>query len=631
MYERFYGLKGKPFQLAPNPRYLYFSKKHQSALTYLEYGLLEGSEFVLLTGEIGAGKTTLIRHMLNRIEQEVEVAVITNTNVDSVELLSLVLHEFGDQQSYATKAKSLEAIFQHLIRRFAAGKRVLLVIDEAQNLSLQALEEVRMLSNLQTDDQILLQIMLVGQPDLRNRLKSPQLTQLAQRIPVHYHLGALEFDEIGEYIGFRLEMAGGPADIFLAETFAPIYQASRGIPRIINILCDTALVYGYADSVERIGNEVIAQVIRDKGDFGLLIEPADSAAQEEEAPGSTTNAAELRLAAVEAQVALLEGQVERLRTELAAREQRAGDRLLSELTGLLSDERARTDRLLLECALLRAGTDRSPDSREVDREEASEPFAFQVGGNILTEQLIRRISNQELAMIDLHCHILPEIDDGPESFEEAVAMARLAVEDGIHAIVATPRIKEKLNGKTEISRRLAWLNHLLRKERLPLSILMGADVFAMVSPRQVRDFTINNTAYILLEFPHTHLPMNAGAIIADFINNGYRPILTHPERNPSVIANPALLQDLLGADVCVQITAGSLAGDFGAEAQECALHLLRSNAVDVIASDAHDATRRKPMLSAGMAIAAEVVGPEAARRMVFGNPVRIISGLSLNE
>jgi protein-tyrosine phosphatase len=232
-------------------------------------------------------------------------------------------------------------------------------------------------------------------------------------------------------------------------------------------------------------------------------------------------------------------------------------------------------------------------------------------------------------MIDLHCHILPDIDDGPKTFDESVAMARMAAADGIAVIVATPHLNEKLYDPVEIGRRVSWLNHLLRTSKIPVSILAGADVSVVFRPGQVQGFTINDTEYILVEFPHTHLPKNATDILAQFVDNGYKPIITHPERNPSISANPKLLLDLLDEHRYVQVTAGSLTGDFGQAAQQCAQHLLRAGVVDVIATDAHSTSYRKPQLSLGVKAAAEIVGAEAAQRMVFGTPVKIISGLAL--
>ena len=232
-------------------------------------------------------------------------------------------------------------------------------------------------------------------------------------------------------------------------------------------------------------------------------------------------------------------------------------------------------------------------------------------------------------MIDLHCHILPDIDDGPKTFDESVAMARLAAEDGIAAIVATPHVNEKLYDPGEISRRVSWLNHLLRKEKVPVSIMAGADVSVIFKPEQVSQYTINDTEYILVEFPHTHLPRHAGEILEQFIDNGLKPIITHPERNPTISGKPQALLELLGDQRYVQITASSLTGDFGVDAKQCAEHLLRAGVVDVIATDAHSTEHRKPLLSLGAQAAAAIVGQDAARRMVFGTPMKIISGMDI--
>lgn len=232
-------------------------------------------------------------------------------------------------------------------------------------------------------------------------------------------------------------------------------------------------------------------------------------------------------------------------------------------------------------------------------------------------------------MIDLHCHILPDIDDGPKTFDESVAMARLAAQDGIAAIVATPHVNEKLYDPAEITRRVSWLNHLLRKEKIPVSIMPGADVSVIFKPEQVSQYTINDTDYILVEFPHTHLPRHAGEILEQFVERGLKPIITHPERNPTISAKPQTLLELLGDQRYVQITASSLTGDFGIDAKQCAEHLLRAGVVDVIATDAHSTEHRKPLLSQGTQAAAAIVGQDAARRMVFGTPMKIISGMDI--
>ena len=264
MYESHFGLTAKPFSIVPNPELLFLGKNHENALTYLEYGLNEKVGFILLTGEIGAGKTTLIRYMLNQIEQQMDIAVIFNTNFSTDQLFQRILSEFEIPWDTTDKERHLELLYQFLIGRYAQQRHVLLIIDEAQNLSTEALEDIRMLSNLQTDDQILLQIMLVGQPELKNRLNSADFRQLAQRIAVNYHITPLDEDQTRSYISYRIQKAGGATDLFSSEAISKIYEHSGGIPRSINLMCDTALVYGFADNLERIDGGVVDRVIKDK-------------------------------------------------------------------------------------------------------------------------------------------------------------------------------------------------------------------------------------------------------------------------------------------------------------------------------------------------------------------------------
>ena len=229
-------------------------------------------------------------------------------------------------------------------------------------------------------------------------------------------------------------------------------------------------------------------------------------------------------------------------------------------------------------------------------------------------------------MIDLHCHILPGIDDGAENAKESVKMARVAAEDGISHIVATPHIRETLHPPVFLKKNVTKLNEVLQKYQVPVEILCGADVYAMLPPREVLGYAINNSQYILIEFPYTHIPTNAADIIFNFKLQGLIPIITHPERNPSVIREPEKLFSLLTGNVYVQVTADSLTGNFGMQIQECAFYLLKKRAVHFIASDAHSAIVRRPVLSEAAKVAEKIVGKENARMLVNDNPLAVISG-----
>jgi putative secretion ATPase (PEP-CTERM system associated) len=353
MYESFYGFREKPFQIVPNPNFLYLSPKHENALTYLEYGLMERVGFVLLSGEVGSGKTTLIRHILGKIESQIEVAVIFNTNVSPEQLLQMILDEFEIEHGSNDKAQAFAALYKYLIDLYARRKRALLIIDEAQNLSRESLEEIRMLSNLQSDDQILLQIMIVGQPEIRERLRSPDLAQLNQRISVTYHLPALTREETGDYIAYRLEKVDGNPDLFTPEALDLIYRASRGIPRTINILCDSALVYGFADELHNIDALVIEQMLQDRGGMGL--ESDGCGAESSRMPMSDEKSSEImsRLKTLEDQLGKIRMQVE---WQIEAMERNADsfrDELVRKLKELYTIERNRNDKLVSELARLR--------------------------------------------------------------------------------------------------------------------------------------------------------------------------------------------------------------------------------------------------------------------------------------
>jgi general secretion pathway protein A len=281
MYEDFYGLKERPFTLVPDPDYLYLGSQHKLARAYLEYGIKERMGFVVLTGEVGTGKTTLIKSLLREKEAGLRLGVLYQTSVEAEELLDLLLKEFQIRGHFGgSRAARLGAFNQFLLASHARGEHVVLVVDEAQNLGPKALEELRLLSNLQTDKEPLLQVILVGQPGLRDRLRHPALRQLAQRVAIHYHLRPLDQDETKEYIRFRLARAGG-SGIFTTSALDKIYEYTQGVPRRINAWCDLALVAGFAEGRHEIDGEFIDLVISAQG--GSL-EDMEDAAEESSNP-----------------------------------------------------------------------------------------------------------------------------------------------------------------------------------------------------------------------------------------------------------------------------------------------------------------------------------------------------------
>jgi len=271
MYERFYQLRERPFALSPDPEYLYPSRVHQEALDYLRYGLESHAGFVVITGEIGSGKTTLLQTVLRNLDSHTTVGRIVNTMLDPRELLETIMLDFGLEPSGKSKPVLLRDLAQYLVDQRLAGRMVLIVIDEAQNLSLAALEELRMLSNMETEKSKLLQIVLVGQPNLRDKLGAPELEQLRQRITVSYHLAPLDEDETANYINHRLRRAatGAPLE-FPAEATTLIHARSRGVPRVINIICDAALVFGYAEERSQIDRGLIVDVLAELETTGVL-------------------------------------------------------------------------------------------------------------------------------------------------------------------------------------------------------------------------------------------------------------------------------------------------------------------------------------------------------------------------
>ena len=264
MYEDFFNLHKKPFELVPDPDFIYLSRSHKRALTYLDYGIRERAGFILLTGDVGSGKTTLVRELLNKHYEKVVLAKVFNTRVSSEQLLSMINDDFGIAVVGKDKVSLMRDLNDFLLEQYAAGNQPILIIDEAQNLDADKLEEMRLLSNLESSHSKLLQIVLVGQPELRATLASPRLLQLRQRISINCQLRALTRQEVSEYLIHRLEVAGNRSALIFPEGVVDlIFEHSRGIPRVINILCEFLLLAAFAEESNEVSVEMVHDVVVD--------------------------------------------------------------------------------------------------------------------------------------------------------------------------------------------------------------------------------------------------------------------------------------------------------------------------------------------------------------------------------
>lgn len=264
MYLEYYGLREPPFSITPNPRFLFFSAKHREAFNHLLYGIRERKGFVQLTGEVGAGKTTLCRALLDQLGNNYSTALILNPPSDADSLLRDIAQEFGLEVQGRNRSELLGEFNAFLLQQLDQGRDTVLIIDEAQNLTNELLEQVRLLSNLETDDQKLLQIVLMGQPELRDRLNDPALRQLRQRITVRYHLQPLNLAEVGQYIRHRLTVSGANGlPRFTAPALWRIYSYSKGIPRLVNAVCDKCLLAGFVQQTDRISWRMVGRAVRE--------------------------------------------------------------------------------------------------------------------------------------------------------------------------------------------------------------------------------------------------------------------------------------------------------------------------------------------------------------------------------
>jgi general secretion pathway protein A len=271
IYTDHFGLRERPFTLLPDPDFLYWSENHSRAYAMLEYGLLTHSPITVITGEIGAGKTTLLRHLLRSLPDDFTIGLISNAQGNRGELLHWVLMALGVTTDMNASYVQLFAQFQDfLIEEYASGRRTILIFDEAQNLSIETLEELRMFSNINADKDELIQLVLVGQPELRDLISQPRLVQFAQRVAAEYHLPGMTAEAVRAYIEHRLAVAGANREIFTPAACECVHLASRGIPRLVNQICDYALVYAYTDGLEKVDASVIEQVVTDRRMHGNL-------------------------------------------------------------------------------------------------------------------------------------------------------------------------------------------------------------------------------------------------------------------------------------------------------------------------------------------------------------------------
>lgn len=269
MYEQFYGFRERPFALVPDPSFLYLSKGHGTALTLLRYSIMNRQGFTVVSGEVGSGKTTLVNQLLDELKSGVTVGLINFTTSNFGDMAEWIMMAYGLPYKNKGKVELYEDFVQFMIREYAAGRPVVLIVDEAQNLGIRGLEEIRMLSNVNAQKEYLLHVILVGQPELRSLLQTQQLRQLTQRVSVAFHLKRLSDEEVQHYIRHRVTTAGASAELFEPEAMTLIAAASGGIPRLINTFCDLSLVYGFSEEKATISATEVSAVLEDRRRMGL--------------------------------------------------------------------------------------------------------------------------------------------------------------------------------------------------------------------------------------------------------------------------------------------------------------------------------------------------------------------------
>ena len=347
MYRKFFGLKKRPFILSPDPEFLYLSRVHDLALTHLEYGIVHNVGFLALTGDVGAGKTTLLKYLFEKVKDSLDIAMVFNTNLDPASFLEMLTREFELNPSSNSKTDLFDALADHFISEYSKGNRCVVIVDEAQNLPTETFEELRMLSNLEVGSDFLLQIILVGQPQLRERLSDHSLSQLAQRISVHFHLTPLPLNEVGEYINHRLKIAGysDPDPLFLDDAIEFIGQLSKGIPRVINSICDACLTYAFADDLKQVSKEVVERVIKDNELLVAFIEEKTCKEDEQTVARPIKEVSSEEMTNLRDLLAKVLGRLEALEMRMNMLETAEKDKLVGVLQAMLAKERERSQDL----------------------------------------------------------------------------------------------------------------------------------------------------------------------------------------------------------------------------------------------------------------------------------------------
>ena len=341
MYESFFNFRERPFNLTPDPKYLFLSGRHREAMAHLLYGIRQRSGFILLTGEVGTGKTTLCRALLHSLDEDIEVALIFNPNLSAEELLQTINREFGLPGVSESRKALVDELNAHLLARRGAGKNLVLLVDEAQNLSPPVLEELRLLSNLETETEKLLQIVLIGQPELNDLLKRPELRQLDQRMSVRYHLEPLDQNETGEYVLHRLGVASDHSRAqFTSRAIRALYRYSRGAPRLINVAADRALLVGFTRNRHKVGRGEIRAAI---GELSGRREPDGGRRR---IGWSAAAAAVLVLAAVGFWPPAREAVIEKIGAPIGAIVARVSPSAASRLEGVAGEQKTRLVRIV---------------------------------------------------------------------------------------------------------------------------------------------------------------------------------------------------------------------------------------------------------------------------------------------